>query len=186
MPKENDINTLFRNLGDALDLEQPRTGHEQRFDLKLNALHSKKEFHLGRWILSSRIQIAAAASIILMVTLSVLNHAASSTEDVSLSVYAPELSATSAHFGDLISQKVDLLKSENTDQVRPVVEAALTQLKDLESDYRVLERDVLDGGNTELILHAMLRNFQTRLSLIESVLRQIEHLKETQNDEQIL
>ena len=186
MREKNDLDTLFRNLNGAFDLEQPRNGHEQRFEVKLKALHQKTDFSIIHWIRNSRIQMAVAASLILMVALSVLYRSASTPEETSLSAYAPEISATSAYFGDLINSKVVLLKSENAQQVRPVVEAALNQLKDLESDYRVLEKDVLDGGNTELILHAMLRNFQTRLSLIESVLRQIELLKETQNDEQIL
>jgi len=186
MRKDNDLDSLFHKLDGAFDQELPRDGHEQRFEVKLKELSKKGPPTLDLSKFRSWNPMAIAASLLLLVSISGLTWTAVRPETNSLTAYAPEISATSDYFGNLISQRVILLRSENSEQIKPVVEAAIAQLKDLESDYHVLEKEVLAGGNTELILKAMLRNFQTRLALIESVLKQIEHLKEIQNDEQIL
>ena len=48
-------------------------------------------------------------------------------------------------------------------------------------NYKVLEQDLLNGGNSKLILSAMITNFQTRIDLLQDVLDQVENIKNLKN-----
>jgi len=61
----------------------------------------------------------------------------------------------------------------------------LAQLHRLENDYKDMEEDLVNGGDSKMILSAMITNFQTRIELLKEVLSQIENIKnlKSQNDE---
>ena len=48
-------------------------------------------------------------------------------------------------------------------------------------DYIKLEGELLNGGNSKLILSAMITNFQIRIDLLNDVLNQIETIKNLKN-----
>ena len=52
----------------------------------------------------------------------------------------------------------------------------------MEKDYKELERNLIQGGNSKLILSAMITNFQTRINLLNAVLNQIETIKILKNN----
>jgi len=57
----------------------------------------------------------------------------------------------------------------------------MIQLKKLETNYKQLETDLINGGNDKLILSAMITNFQTRIDLLQDVINQIETIKNLKN-----
>ena len=61
----------------------------------------------------------------------------------------------------------------------------MTQLQRLNKDYETLEKDLVNGGDSKIIMSAMITNFQTRIDLLKEVLSQIENIKnlKSQNDE---
>jgi hypothetical protein len=95
---------------------------------------------------------------------------------------SPEVSETSNYFANLVNQQVKELELESSPETQPLIEATLRQLDQLESDYRKMEQDLVGGGNSKLILGAMIRNFQTRIDLLQDVMMQIEQIKQFKND----
>ena len=57
----------------------------------------------------------------------------------------------------------------------------MIQLNKLEINYKKLEQDLLNGGNSKLILSAMITNFQTRIDLLQEVMDKIENIKTFKN-----
>jgi hypothetical protein len=100
---------------------------------------------------------------------------------------APEVSQTEFYFANLIEQQVQQLESEKSPETAQLVDDTLFQLQKLKNDYESLEEDLVNGGDSKIILNAMITNFQTRIDLLKEVLNQIENIKNLKsfNDENI-
>ena len=175
MKKEN-LEELFENLKGTFDIEEPATGHQQRFLDKLNTktdgvvqLQPKKK---SWW---KPLSIAASVAIIFTIGFSLFN--AKPTIEEQVAEISPEVSQTQFYFASLIEEQVKALESESTPKTRKIVDDTMLQLKKLEADYSRLEQDLLNGGNSKLILSAMITNFQTRIDLLQDVLNQIDTIK---------
>ena len=55
-----------------------------------------------------------------------------------------------------------------------------------ENNYKELELDLINGGNSKLILSAMITNFQTRIDLLQDVLQQVEEIKNIDHENTII
>lgn len=186
MNKDDSLDNSFRIPKGYFDLEQPPSGHRDRFIERLGReipLANPNDTHKIRslWRIS-----VVAAGLLLLVTVSGIMWLQLKQDLPDLSDYSPEISATSQHFDRLLTQKIRLLNAENSEAAKPIVNDALIQLKQMETDYQQMELDILNGGNSNLILKAMIQNFQTRIELIESVINQIENLKITHYENEIL
>jgi len=62
------------------------------------------------------------------------------------------------------------------------------QMKILDEDYEKIKQELLKNGENKQIIHAMIRNLQTRISFLENVLEHLESNEKLQNatDEKIL
>jgi hypothetical protein len=100
---------------------------------------------------------------------------------------SPEVSQSQLYFTSLIEEQVKQLESESTPKTKQMIDDTMLQLKKLETDYRALEQDLLKGGNSKLILSAMITNYQTRIDLLQEVTDKIENINEsnTYNDENL-
>ncbi|MCJ7467964.1 MAG: DUF3379 domain-containing protein [Maribacter sp.] len=171
--EKDTLNTLFETLKGSFDTENPPSGHEKRFLDKLkqsqNVADVKRSTKWKAW--------AIAASILLLCTLSIglFNEKPSINERVA--EISPEASRTEFYFASLIEEQVKQLKSESTPETQKIITDALVQLKKMEMNYTELEKDLLNGGNSKLILSAMITNFQTRIDLLQDVLDQVETIK---------
>ena len=92
-----------------------------------------------------------------------------------------EVSNTQFYFASLIEEQVNQLESENSPETKNIIDDTMIQLKKLETDYIKLESDLQKGGNSKMILSAMITNFQTRIALLQDVLGQIETIKNLKN-----
>src|SRR5680860_252283 len=174
MEKES-IDRLFDTLQGSFDTEAPKAGHELRFLGKLNAskgLASQEKKKKLR-----RKPLAIAASIALLCAVAVGLYESQPTLDQQVAEISPEASRTQFYFAGLIEEQVKALESENTPQTRQIIDDTLLQLGKLESDYARLEQDLINGGNSKLLLSAMITNFRTRIDLLQDVLNKIESIK---------
>jgi hypothetical protein len=73
------------------------------------------------------------------------------------------------------------LEGARTPKTKKIIDDTMVQLNKLDANYKVLEQDLLDGGNSKLILSAMITNFQTRIDLLQDVLDQVENIKNLKN-----
>lgn len=180
---KDSLDSLFERLQGEFDVAEPQNGHQERFLEKLN--QSQGTIALNKKKTSWWKPLSIAASIALV---AILGYQAFGTQpNIKQQVVkiAPEVSQTEFYFANLIEQQVEVLKEEKTPETAQLVDDTLTQLQRLDKDYQTLEQDLVNGGDSKIILSAMITNFQTRIDLLKEVLSQIENIKnlKSQNDE---
>ncbi len=175
--EKDTLNNLFENLNGSFDTEIPPIGHEKRFLNKLKEHQNVAQVkRISRWK-----PWAIAASILVLCTLSIGLFNVKPTINEQVAEISPEASKTEFYFASLIEEQVKQLKSESTPETQKIIADAMLQLKKLELNYSDLEKDLLNGGNSKLILSAMITNFQTRIDLLRDVLDQVETIKNLNN-----
>lgn len=178
--KKDNIEYLFHRLQGKMDIEEPNKGHQLRFLEKLNAtngvatLTPKKNYS---WLRIA--SIAAAITLLLTVGVFQLNNTNTINEKVAQ--ISPEASKTQFYFANLIEEQVKELNSEKSPETERIINDTMFQLKKLQLNYAKMEQDLLKGGNSKLILSAMITNFQTRIELLNEVMIQIENIKSIKN-----
>lgn len=178
--KKNNIDELFLNLKGSFDIEEPETGHQNRFLEKLQG-NDHKVVTISKRKNSWRkpLSIASSIALISFLTITGLNYKATTEEQVAK--ISPEVSKSQIYFTSLIKEQIKELEKENTPETKKIIEDTLFQLNKLEKNYTQLEQDLLNGGNSKLILSAMITNFQTRIDLLNEVLAQIDRIKNLKN-----
>jgi hypothetical protein len=177
--KDESLEKFFQELQGSFDIEEPREGHELRFieklqrETKVVALNPKKT---SWW---KPLSIAASIAVLVAVGIGILNNTQTIEEQVA--EISPEVANTQFYFASLIEEQVKQLEGESTPGTQKIITDTMLQLKKLEANYTNLENDLLNGGNSKLILSAMITNFQTRIDLLEEVMNKIESIK-TLND----
>ncbi len=184
MSKDN-LDQLFERLEGNFDFEEPRNGHQERFLEKLNRDNGVVQLQRKKTSWWKPLSIAASIAILCMLGIQVFTAQPSIKEQVV--EIAPEVSKTEFYFASLIEEQVQLLKDEKSPETAKLVDDTLLQLDKLESNYQTLEQELINGGNSKIILNAMITNFQTRIDLLKEVLTNIENIKNLKayNDENI-
>ncbi len=178
MKKKETIESLFVQLQGTFDQAEPPAGHRDRFLSRLEK-PSPGVVPLRR---SWWRPLSIAASVLIMVAASVFLMRPEASLEERVAAISPEVSETSGYFANLVNQQVKALELEQSPETQPLVAATLRQLQQLEADYGKMEQDLLAGGNSKLILSAMIRNFQTRIDLLQDVMMQIEQIKLYKNE----
>jgi hypothetical protein len=181
--KKDNINQLFDNLEGTFDTKEPRVDHQQRFLNKLQAAQGVTTIPKKKNTWWKPLSIAASVTIVLGIGFSMFNT--SPTIDQQVAKISPEVSQTQFYFASLIEEQVHELEGESTPETKKMIDDTMNQLKKLDANYKILEQDLLNGGNSKLILSAMITNFQTRIDLLQDVLDQVSTIKNLKkyNDE---
>ncbi|WP_190808334.1 hypothetical protein [Flagellimonas sp. S3867] len=182
MSKDN-LEQLFERLQGEFNLEEPKGGHQDRFLEKLS--QSKGVVTLKKQKTNWWKPLSVAASIILLCALGLKVFNGQPTLKEQVVEISPEVSKTEFYFANLIEEQVQQLKDVKSPETAKLVDDTLFQLKKLEDNYRTLEQELVNGGNSKIILNAMITNFQTRIDLLQEVLTNIENIKNLKayNDE---
>ncbi|WP_299101725.1 hypothetical protein [uncultured Winogradskyella sp.] len=175
MEKDN-LDSLFDNLKGQFDIETPQTNHEQRFldKLKSNDIASieVKKSSGFNW----KPFLAIAASII--ICLGLFTTLQNDSEDLDLASVSPEMSETQDFFTVTIENELKKLNEERSPLTEQIISDALAQIKLLENDYQKLKTDLTESGKNQRVIYAMISNFQNRIDILNTVLEQIEVIKE--------
>ncbi len=179
MKENKKIEDVFMELQGQFDVEEPNEGHSLRFLTKLEVgnkgISIKEKTRKNWWG-----PLSIAASLILLFTVGGLYFFSPSVED-QVAEISPEVSKTEFYFANLINDQVKQMQGESTPETKKIIEDTMIQLQKLENDYKTMEQDLLKGGNSKLILSAMITNFQTRMDLLQDVLSKIETIKTLKN-----
>ncbi len=174
--KNDNLNTLFKNLKEDFDIETPGLGHQQRFLDKLNnqtetvVLNTKPQRSIWRPL------IGIAASVALLISLFVGFQQDSNSKD--LASVSPEMATTQDFFTNAITSELEKLNSEETPEFQDLIIDALFQIKILEENYEKLKIDLNESGNDKRVIYAMITNFQNRIDVLQNVVEQIDNLKQ--------
>lgn len=177
---KNNLNTIFENLKADFDVEEPNSGHENRFLTKLNNQNrevitlTQPKSNFWKPFLS------IAASVVLLIT--VFIGVSKSNEPSDLASISPEMAETQNFFTNAISAEIEKLNNELTPEFQDLVVDALFQIELLEANYNQLKQDLTASGNDKRVINAMISNFQDRIDILNNVLNQIEELKSTKNE----
>lgn len=168
-PFDNTLKNLLAE--ENLLAQDPKEEHQERFLQKLtqNKAPSKKVFRLWK-----PLSIAASILIVFSVGISVVN---STTQNTGLASISPEMQQTEDYFVSTINKELKTLENKTTPETEKIFIDALNQLNILEKEYENLTLDLKKSGNDKRVIHAMINNFQNRITLLESVLIQIENVK---------
>lgn len=183
--EKDEVERLFDELQDRFDSAEPVLGHQERFLEKLKASSDSKAVQIKKRTWWKPLSAAAAILILIGIGLNALKSEPSVEERVAK--ISPEASNTQFYFTNLIEEQLNKLKDENAPETQKIIEDTLLQMENLEKDYTKLEENLLKGGNSKIILSAMITNFQTRIALLHDVLTQIETIKNLKeyNDEDL-
>ncbi len=182
MKKEN-LEDLFERLHGEFDIEEPGSGHQERFLAKLNQSKGVVALPQRKNRLWKPLSIAASVAILCLLGIQVFTPELSIKEQVV--EIAPEVSKTEFYFASLIEEQVQELKDAKSPETAKLVDDTLLQLDKLETEYNNLEQELVNGGDSKIILNAMITNFQIRIDLLKEVLANMENIKnlKSYNDE---
>lgn len=180
--KDEELNNLF--LIEEFDIEEPNTGHEERFlqKLKQETPYNKKSKGGFRNLWTPWLSIAASIVFIVIIAGSFLTNN-SYKKSTDLAAISPEMKETQEFYSTAIKvelEKVNLAKSPETEII---VNDALKQLERLDSEYGQLKKDLSKSGKDKRVIFAMVSNLQQRIDLLNNVLTQIEEIKELKNND---
>ncbi|NRD20302.1 hypothetical protein HNV08_09610 [Winogradskyella eckloniae] len=174
--KNDNLDSLFDDLKGQFDIETPQNNHQQRFldKLKSNDIASTevKKSSGFNW----KPFLAIAASII--ICLGLFTTLQNQPEDLDLASVSPEMSETQDFFTVTIENELKKLNKERSPLTEQIISDALAQIQLLENDYQNLKTDLTESGKNQRVIHAMISNFQNRIDILNTVLEQIEVIKE--------
>ena len=173
------MDKLFKRLQGTFDLEEPEKGHELRFLEKLNTAQGTVPMAIERKRNWWR-PLSIAASVVLLFSVGLLFFNTPDTKEEQVAQISPEVSKTQFYFANLIAEQVRELEKHSSPETERIIADTMEQLKKLETSYKQLEQDLLNGGNSKMILSAMITNFQTRIDLLRDVQDRIETIKNLQ------
>ena len=174
--QKDTIDELFSDLKDEFDINAPHEGHEHRFLEKLKSdqtvsMDSKKLFGFN-W--KPFLAIAASLVICFSIVLTLNNE----PEVMDLASVSPEMEETQDFFTATIENELKKLNDERSPLTEQIINDALEQVQLLETDYQNLKTDLNESGSDQRVIYAMISNFQRRIDILNTVLEQIETIKE--------
>jgi len=174
--EKDTIDELFDNLNGEFDINEPNKDHELRFldKLKANDLASNTSKKSSGFNWKPFLAIAASVLICLSVFITTQNE----PEISDLASVSPELSETQDFFTATIENELKKLNNERSPLTEQIITDALEQIQLLETDYQNLKTDLTESGNDQRVIYAMITNFQNRIDILNTVLEDIETIKE--------
>lgn len=173
---KNTLDNLFKNLENDFDTENADLGHQERF---LDKLNNKEVSTIKMTSTKKSIWkplLGIAASIILIVTLFIGTKQQNDSRD--LASVSPQMADTQDFFTSSINEELQKLNEESLPEVQNLIQGALKQIKILEANYETLKVNLIESGDDNRVIYAMISNFQNRIDILQNTLEQIENVKQ--------
>ena len=173
------LDDIFNKLENQFDIEEPNMGHFNRFEARLGKSSTslpKKNFRLFSYV-------AVAASIILL--FGIWLGASFSESGMELASISSEMEETQSYFVATIENELETIELERNADTEQLIIDGLAQLNKLEDQYQLLTIELNENTEDKRIIYAMISNFQQRIDVLQSLLLQIENIKQlkSQNNE---
>jgi hypothetical protein len=174
---QDNVEKIFKELENQFDVEEPNVDHFSRFEAKLNK-GRKPNILLKLWPF-----IAIAASVILI--FGVWLGASFSKQGMELAKVSSEMGETQNYFVATIEKELESIEKERNPDTEQLINDGLQQLNKLEKEYQALTLELKESAEDKRIIYAMIANFQQRIEVLQSLLTQIEDVKQLkiQNNE---
>lgn len=178
------IENLFKNSEHNFDIENPESGHKERFLNKLSKHNASviKTRHSPVHIWKPLIGIAASIALIL----SLVTLTTKQSTQITLADISPEMAKTESLFMANFTNEIKHINSEDMPEYQELIVDALFQIKMLEEDFKQLIIGLKENPEDELVLSAMILNFQKRIDVLQDTKDKIETLKQNNNNVNII
>ncbi len=120
-------------------------------------------------------QIAAAAAILIAVSVSVYNGSEDAVTvpmnceaDVSLKSVSNELAEVELYYTASIEEKMAQVKAMGVEQTY------LVEVEELDNEFHTLKADMCESMDNERVVEAMLMNYKMRLEILQSIIDEVE------------
>ncbi|UMB60968.1 hypothetical protein MHL31_01910 [Lutibacter sp. A80] len=179
---KDNIDNIFKNLENTFDVEEPKIGHFNRFEAKLN--QPKNKSSKNKFKLYSIITVAASVVLLFGVWLG----SSISNKGMELARVSTEMEETQSYFATTIKKELLLIEKERNSTTEQLINDGLKQLEILEQQYKLLTVELKESTEDKRIIYAMVSNFQQRIEILHSVLTQIDDVKQlkTQDNEKFI
>jgi len=178
MKKTNDnLENLFETLNDQWDIYEPNEHHYDRFLERQARKRSGRKY----WI-----PLSIAASIVMIVGFFTFFNTNKNPD--SMVFASKETRQTDSIFTSIIKMELEKVKEKKSPLNEKIIADALVQMEVLDNDYEKIKQELIKTGESKQIIHAMIRNLQTRISFLEDVLEHLENnevLKNTTDEKTI-
>ncbi|WP_442266705.1 hypothetical protein ACSIGC_03135 [Tenacibaculum sp. ZS6-P6] len=161
-------------LNNDFDINEPHSGHEDRFLRKLSRQQKSRRRISWTWM-------SAAASILLLVSFFLGKY---TTQENQVHSIFPEMAETETFFVNTIAQELTEIEKYRNIETESIIEDALDQIEELEDQFQNFKKDLKVIGNEKQVIKRMINNYQQRLQILEHLLFQLEYIKNPnkQND----
>ena len=93
-----------------------------------------------------------------------------------------EMQETQSYFVNTIHKELQTIEKEKNNSNKKIINDGLKQLDKLEIQYQVLTLELKESTEDKRIIYAMISNFQQRIDLLQSILFQIENVKQLKRE----
>ncbi len=171
---QDNFDTFFAN--SDFDIHEPHSGHEARFLRKLK--QPKKKFSISyKWM-------SVAAAVILF--LGFYLGSSHQKRQYDLADVSPKMAEAQNFFVTTISNELKQVEKFRNLDTEIIIEDALEEIEELEDQYKLLQKDLNNTSNKSPIIQNMIHNFQQRLSVLETLLSQLELVKQNKPQNEII
>lgn len=184
--RDNIEEIILKNLKELNDFE-PKDGHFERFQAKLNAQKKKKTITLNIvW------KVAAAVVFVLLA----VNQAniyfspekqneviSENNSDFTLASVSPEYKEVEFYYTNAINVELNQWNSMVADGFISKEEQDLldTEMAEFEIRFKNLQSDLKANPNDERVINAMLEYYQAKLDIINMIVSKLEEVKQQKN-----
>ncbi|HEA29286.1 MAG TPA: hypothetical protein ENH91_04720 [Leeuwenhoekiella sp.] len=187
-----DIRELFKN-DKGIPTHGLRSGHEQRFEARLDAHFGKPKTNSGKYMW---LKIAAVCIVIFTVgSLFLSQNGNFGMPSDQQNVQVAEADASPLHLSDLspefkkledyymASINVELAQLNLTDNNKELIDSYMGQLEELNTEYKKLNADLVEVGVNDQTVSTLIDNLQLRLDLLFKLKEKLKDLKQAPEGE---
>jgi len=178
----DDIEKLILDNLDRLNNQEPKEGHFERFEEKLNRRRK------GRKTLRIAWRVAAAAVFLLLAVNQALIYLAPVQEDESVTLGSISREYEDVEFYYTSSIEEGLTRWEQFEKVGLLTEEDKrmmdNELKEFENVLKGLQKELKANPNDERVINAMLMCYQNKLNVINLIINKLQEVKETMNQKE--
>ena len=173
--KDEKLNKIIQSLNGSFDIEEPPVGHKMRFEQKLN---KQSTLNVRTSKLNNYLKPLLAVAAVLIIGMSLFIGSQNTLgTGMELAKVSPELSETQDFFTVAIKEELKKVEAQRSPETENLIYDGLRQLNRLESEYQKLKIDLEISGQNQLVIFAMISNFQKRIDVLTNLLEQIENIK---------
>ena len=185
---QDKLKELFEN-EEMLDTHEPNMGHRKRFIDRLDQEMDHKPEGLQLNI-SYKVMRIAAIGVVLVTAISFAwfwdqTKTSPNTIDqvMTLADVSEKYQQVETFYQEQMSSKLVKLQAEDAAMEQVTYKEALTKLETLELEYKRLESDLAKNPGNTRIVFAMIKNYQLRITVLETLLQKL-NIEETQKHEE--